>query len=123
MTKRNFRKFRKFANFGKKTENFQKIITFFATVENLIYIVYSILRQVSIVGKNKIFRHSVHFRDIEKIRFYLVKFWVKFFFIFSQESYFPYGVVHDVRRIFNRSKKSYDFLKVGKKFQFFVEIR
>ena len=82
MTKRNFRKFRKFANFGKKTENFQKIITFFATVENLIYIVYSILREVTIMGKNKIGRQSVHSREIEKIRFYLVKFWVKFFLFF-----------------------------------------
>ena len=82
MTKRKFYKNRKNRENWQKTTNFQKIITFFATVENSIYIVYIILREVAIMGKNKIFRHSVHSRDIEKIRFYLVKFWVKFFFNF-----------------------------------------
>ena len=101
MTKRKFWKFWKFANFGKKTTNFQKIITFFATVENSIYSLYIPLRQVTFMRKNKIFRHSVHSRDIEKIRFYLVKFcnilrmqWVTQNFILSHESDFPLGDIY-----------------------------
>ena len=42
--------------------HFQKIITFFAVVENSIYIVYSTLREVTFMRENKILSHLVHFQ-------------------------------------------------------------
>ena len=45
--------------------NIQKIITFFAVVENSSYSVYSSLREWTFMGKSKIFSYSVHSRDIQ----------------------------------------------------------
>ena len=44
-------------------------------------------------------------------------------FVCSHKSYFAYGAIYDVDRIFNRGKKSYDFLKIVINYRFFVEIR
>ena len=55
-----FSKISKILEFWQKTENFQKIITFFATVENSTYIVYNPLWEATFMGKNKNYSYSLH---------------------------------------------------------------
>ena len=99
-------------------------------VENSTYIVYITLREVTFMGTNKILSHLLHSRDFAK--FHLIKFNLLNFsriqrvtqnFICSHQSYFAQGAIYDVDRIFNRGKKSYDFLKIVINCRFFVEIR